>query len=280
MSFFDSPLGEQLRTSLDAGKPEDIAVAVGAIEGKVWSGKVQPDQVEEVLAELQRQRQVQHVIDIADAATAVGSITTSGRRRYCQMLIESGALHAGELACAELLDLAEDAKERGEALGLLGRIRKQRYVTSRRSEDLIGAIAAYQFAYAGGGDPLWHGINLLALTTRAHRDGILVPQPVDTDALTRTLLDEVRQTPPELKEIWERTTEVEALVALGDKASVDEAVSVAQQLASSKSVRPFELESLRRQLADIWELEPHHPVLVAIAAQKLQLGARAHVELP
>ena len=83
------------------------------------------------------------------------------------MLIESGALHAGELACAELLDLAEDAKERGEALGLLGRIRKQRYVTSRRSEDLIGAIAAYQFAYAGGGDPLWHGINL----ARTHDPG-------------------------------------------------------------------------------------------------------------
>ena len=280
MSFFDSPLGEQLRTSLDAGKPEDIAAAVAEVEQKVWAGAVQPDQVDEILAELQRNRQVQHVIDIADAATAVGSITTSGRRRYCQMLIESGALHAGELACAELLDLAEDARERGEALGLLGRIRKQRYVTSRRPEDLIGAIAAYQFAYAGGGDRLWHGVNLLALTTRANRDGIPVPQPVDTDSLTRTLLDEVRQTAPEVREIWERTTEIEALVALGDKASVDEAVSVAQQLAGSKSVRPFELESLRRQLADIWQLEPHHPVLVAIAAQKLQLGARAHVELP
>jgi len=280
MSFFDSPLGERLLTSLDAGKPEDIAAAVGAVEEKVWAGVVQPEQVDEVLAELQRQRQVQHVIDIADAATAVGSITTSGRRRYGQMLIESGALHAAELACAELLDLAEDAKERGEALGLLGRIRKQRYVTSRRPLDLLGAVAAYQFAYAGGGDRLWHGVNLLALTSRANRDGIPVPEPVDTDLLTRTLLDEVRQTEPEVREIWERTTEIEALVAMGDKTSVDEAVSVAQQLAGSKSVRPFELESLRRQLADIWELEPHHPVLVAIADQKLHLGARAHVELP
>ena len=280
MSFFDSPLGERLRTSLDTGKPEDIADAVRAVQMKVWGGKVEPDQVDEVLAELQRNRHVQHVIDIADAATAVGSITPAGRRRYCQMLIESGALHAAELGCAELLDLAEDAKERGEALGLLGRIRKQRYVTSRRPEDLIGAVAAYQFAYAGGGDRLWHGINVLALTSRANRDGIEVPEPVDADSLARSLLDEVRQTEPEVREIWERTTEVEALVALGDESSVDEAVSVAQQLADSKSVRPFELESLRRQLADIWELEPHHPVLVAIVDQKLRLGARAHVELP
>ena len=280
MSFFDSPLGERLLTSLDTGKPEDIDAAVGAVQAKVWAGTVEPDQVDEVLARLQRHRQVQHVIDIADAATAVGSITPEGRRRYCQMLIESGALHAAELACAELLDLAEDAKERGEALGLLGRIRKQRYVTSRRPQDLIGAVAAYQFAYEGGSDRLWHGINLLALTSRAQRDDVPVPDPVDTESLAHKILDEVRQTEPEVREIWERTTEIEALVALGDKPSVDEAVEAAQQLAGSKSVRPFELESLRRQLADIWELEPHHPVLVAIADQKLHLGARAHVELP
>jgi hypothetical protein len=280
MSFLDSPLGERLRTSLETGKPEDIDDAVGAIDEKVWAGALQPEQVDEVLAELQRNRQIQHVIDLADSAIAVGSITPAGRRRYSQMLIESHALHAAELACAELLDLAEDAKERGEALGLLGRIRKQRYVTSRRPEDLIGAVAAYQFAYAGGSDRLWHGINVLALASRADRDGIPVPEPVDASSLAHTILDQVRQTAPDVREIWERTTEIEALVALGDQASVDEAVSVAEQLASSKSVRPFELESLRRQLADIWELEPHHPVLVAIADQKLHLGARALVELP
>jgi hypothetical protein len=280
MSFLDSPLGERLRTSLDIGKPEDIADAVGAIDQKVWAGAMQPEQVDEVLAELQRNRQVQHVIDIADSAIAVGSITPAGRRRYCQMLIESRALHAAELACIELLDLAEDAKERGEALGLLGRIRKQRYVVSRRSEDLIGALGAYQFAYAGGSDRLWHGVNVLALGSRADRDGIQVPDPVDAGALAQTILEEVRQTEPEVREIWERTTEIEALVALGDKTSVEEAVLAAQQLAGSKSVRPFELESLRRQLANIWELEAHHPVLVAIADQKLHLGARADVELP
>jgi hypothetical protein len=280
MTFFDSPLGEQLAGSLDSGKPEDIAGTVAAIEEKVWAGALAADQVDEVLARLQRHRQIQHVIDLADAATAVGSITPEGRRRYCQMLIESGALHAAELACAELLDLAEDAKERGEALGLLGRIRKQRYVTSRRSQDLLGAVAAYQFAYEGGSDPLWHGVNLLALTSRAIRDGVEVPGAVDTGSLARDILSDVRKTPSDVREVWERATEIEALVALGDDASVDEAVTIARQFAAGRSVRAFELESLRRQLTDIWQLEPHHPVLVAIADQKLQLGARAHVELP
>ena len=59
-----------------------------------------------------------------------------------QMLIESGALHAGELACASS-STSPRMRRSGEALGLLGRIRKRRYVTSRRPEDLIGAIAAY-----------------------------------------------------------------------------------------------------------------------------------------
>ena len=71
MTFFDSPLGEQLAGSLDSGKPEDIAGTVAAIEEKVWAGALAADQVDEVLARLQRHRQIQHVIDLADAATAV-----------------------------------------------------------------------------------------------------------------------------------------------------------------------------------------------------------------
>jgi hypothetical protein len=281
MAFLDSPLGERLQAGLESGKPDDIASAVEEIESRVWSGALQKGQVGEVLNELLRHRQFQHVIGVGDAAIAVGSIDPSGRRRYCQTLIETGSLHAAELACQELLEIAEDAAERGEALGLLGRLHKQRYVVGGRSQNLLAAIDAYRFGYEGGTDPAWHGVNLLALTSRALRDDVDVPDPVDTDALTQTILEQVRRQDPELRTIWDRTTEIEALVALGEKGGAqEEAVSVAEQLSASKSVRPFELESLRRQLLDIWQLERHHPVLVAIAEQKLQLGAGAHVELP
>ena len=281
MSFLDSPLGERLTASLDAGKPDDITGNVVEIGARIWSGAIDSTQIDEVLELLQRHRQFPHVITIADAAIAMGSITTTGRRRYCQVLIESGALHAAELACEELLEVADSARERGEALGLLGRIRKQRFVIGGRTEDLLAAIDAYRFGYGGGTDPAWHGINLLALTCRAARDGVEVPDPVDIDSLTSTILEEVRKTDPEVRQVWHRATEIEALLAAGeDPDSLEQAVAAAQQLAASKRVRVFELESLRRQLTEIWQLEPHHPLLVAIADQKLHLGGRANVELP
>lgn len=281
MSFFDSQLGERLTAGLDAGKPEDITAAVEDVEAKVWEGALAVDQIDEVLRELQRRRQFQHLIAIADAAIAVGSISIEGRRRYGQMLIETSALHAAELACQELLELADTDTERGEALGLIGRLRKQRYVTGRRAEDLLAAISAYRFAYEGGTDRAWHGVNLLALTRRAARDGVEVPNAVDTASLNREILEEVRSGDPELRGVWARTTEIEALVALGEQENAgDQAVAAAEQLAGSRSVGAFELASLRRQLVDIWQLEPHHPVLVAIADRQLQLGAGADVELP
>jgi hypothetical protein len=281
MSLLDSPLGERLTASLDAGKPDDITEAVAKVETKIWSGALDSTQVDEVLETLQRQRQFPHVITIADAATAVDAITNAGRSRYCQVLIESGALHAAELACGELLEVADSAPERGEALGQLGRIRKQRFVTGGRPKDLLAAIDAYRFAYEGGTDQAWHGINLLALACRAAREGIMVPDEVDIPSLTTTILEEVRKTDPDVRQVWHRATEIEALLAIGGEGSaIEEAVAAAEQLAASRSVRAFELESLRRQLTEIWQLEPHHRLLVAIADQKLQLGARADVELP
>jgi hypothetical protein len=281
MSLLDSPLGERLTASLDAGKPDEITAVVAEIEVRIWSGELDSTQIDEVLELLQRHRQFPHLIKIADATIAVGSITSTGRRRYCQVLIESGALHAAELACNELLEVADSATERGEALGLLGRIRKQRFVIGGRPEDLLAAIDAYRFAYGGGTDPAWHGINLLALSCRATRDGVMVPDAVDIRSLTTTILEEVRKTDPEVRQVWHRATEIEALLAAGDDPNaLEQAVAAAEQLAASKSVRAFELESLRRQLTEIWQLEPHHPLLVAIADQKLQLGGRANVELP
>jgi hypothetical protein len=281
MSFLDSPLGERLTASLDAGKPDGITETVAEIGARIWSGALDSTQIDDVLELLQRHRQFPHVITIADAAIAVGSITTTGRRRYCQVLIESGALHAAELACNELLEVADSATERGEALGLLGRIRKQHFVIGGRSEDLLAAIDAYRFAYGGGTNPAWHGINLLALTYRAARDGVMVPDAVDTRSLTTTILEEVRKTDPEVRQVWHRATEIEALLASGDDPDgLEQAVTAAEQLAASRSVGAFELESLRRQLTEIWQLEPHHPLLVAIADQKLHLGGRADVELP
>jgi Trypsin-like peptidase domain len=280
MGLLDSPLGERLRASLDSGKPEDLSAAVDDLRAKVWSGLVTPEDAGEVMALLEENREFNHVIDVGEAAIAVGAVGAGARRRYCQALIELGAFHAADLALAESLQSIDDDTAKGEVLGLMGRLRKERFVDGGRSEDLIGAVDAYRAGYEGGTDPAWHGVNLLALTFRAKRDGIDLPDAVDTTTLTTEVLGLARAKDPELRSVWDRSTEIEALVALGDEGAEKEAVAAAEQLSTSRSVTSFEMRSLRRQLVDIWELEAHHPILVAMADSQLQLGGAAQIELP
>ncbi len=280
MSFLDSPLGERLQSSLDSADPDQIDAAAHEVGAKVWAGSLTPEEAGEVMALLERQRQFGHVIDIGEAAMAVGAVGAGARRRYCQALIETGALHAAELALEENLESVDDPEARGEILGLMGRARKQRFVTGGRPEDLLAAIDAYRRGYEGNTDRAWHGVNLLALTCRAARDGVEVPDAVDTKKLADEILALSRAKDPDLRSVWERSTEIEALVAMGDEAHAAEAVAAAEQLSTSLRVSPFEMRSLRRQLVDIWQLESHHPVLVAMADRQLQLGAGSQVDLP
>lgn len=281
MTFFDSPLGERLSVSLDSGKPEDVAAAVSDVAARIWDGSLSPEEVGEAMARLEKRREFGHVIRLGEAAIGVGTVGGGARRLYCQALIETGALHAAELGLGELLGIVDDPSIRGEALGLMGRARKQRFVAGGRPEDLLGAIDAYREAYDGGTDPAWHGVNVVALACRAIRDGIELAEPVDTDALTAEVLRVARENPPELRSVWERSTEVEALVAMGDEGTAaEEAIAAASELSKSRSVTAFELRSLRRQLVEIWQLQEHHPVLSAIANSQLELGKDANVALP
>lgn len=280
MTFSDTVGGRRLIDALRRGVPEEISSAVRDMTGQVWSRSVDASQVGEVMRWLQDGRQFDHLTSFAEAALAVGTIDAVGRRRYCQGLIERGVFHAAELTIRTLCESA-DEWERGEAFGLLGRLRKERYLLGGRLVDLTGAIDAYREGYALGTDPLWHGVNLLALASRAGREGIPVDLGVDLVELRASLLAASTARDPDVRTVWERATEVECLIA-GEttEAEIAQAVTAAEALATADRVNQFELQSLRRQLIEIWQLPPQHPVLVAIADGQLQLGAGAEVELP
>lgn len=281
MTFIETDLGQRLLSSLRCGIPADISAAASAVRERVWKGRLSGDEVREVLRLLQDHRRFHQAISIAEAALAVGSIDVTGRRRYCQSLIEIGVLHAAEIAAQMLADSTDDPVERGEAFGLLGRIRKTRFVAGGRAADLSLAIDAYRTGYELGTDPLWHGVNLVALASRAQREGLDVPGQVKVPELTASVARLATSRDPELRSVWERATEIECLLA-GDvsEADLEQAVAAAESLASAKMTSPFELQSLRRQLIEVWQLPPQHPVLIAIADRQLQLGGGADVELP
>ena len=268
-----------METALHDRKDNLIAKAVDELLGALWQKQLDPRQIEEAARKLQDHAEFQHVLSVGDAALATDRATFETRRRYCQALIETGALHAAELELTRLIGENDiPADERGEALGLLGRLQKQRYVSSGDTADLSRAIGTYFDAYSGHTDDEWHGVNLLALIRRAGEGHVPMPDELPKfSELADHLITLVRDKPSNQQTIWDHATEVEVLVALG---RIDEAREVAENLAKSKRVTNFQLGSLRRQLVEIWELDEAHPVLLAVSDQMLEHGHQATLDLP
>ncbi len=278
-TIFESELGENLDAALDSRKDDDLVDALHAILDATWAGQLGGQQIQDIVERLRREAEFDHAVTVGDAAIATEAATVTTRLTYCQALIETGALHAAEL---ELLRMLEDgdatAAELGEARGLVGRLRKQRYVAGKRRGDLQAAISAYFEGYREGTDPQWHGVNLVALLARARRERMDVPPGVpDLERVTDEVLASIEEVPPNQRTIWTRATEVESLIAKGDTTA---ARRVAEDLARSKHVNAFELQSLRRQLVEIWELDDTDPVVLAISDRTLQLGRGASLDLP
>ena len=278
MSIFETPLGQCLAEALQSRNANDIATCVDDILDAVWKNELEPEDVQATTVELQRHAEFDHVVAIGDAALAKQQATVETRRRYCQALIEKGALHAAELELERLAtEEGVSPKEKGEALGLIGRLRKQRYIAGGTASDLQDAIESYRQAYEGGTDPAWHGVNLVALMQRAADDGADLPEGLPgAEQLRTTVLGVTREKPENQRTIWDRATEVETLVAAGD---VAEAETVARDLVDSKYVNAFELGSLRRQLTEVWRLQPDHPVIMAISDRLLKLGQGATLQV-
>lgn len=279
MSLFDTMLGKELVEAVEAGLDDDTSSAVADVLDAIWARQLDEIQVQEAITLLEEHTRFVYALLVGDAAMARDLATFETRRRYCQTLIETGALHASEMELERLV--SEDGisdREKGEALGLLGRLEKQRYVHTGEASDLGAALMAYERAFVLGTDPAWHGVNLLALLRRAEGDGIPGPDGLpDAEDLAEELLATVRAKPENQRFVWERTTEIEVLVALD---RVQEARQIAEQLTDSRSFNPFHLGSLRRQLTEIWRLPETHAVLLALSDQLLQHGHRAVVDLP
>src|SRR5216684_2765045 len=138
------------------------------------------DPAKQILNMLRRKRQLRPMELVADALIRSGQTAPQIRRQYAQAMIDQGNLSSPVMLLAALAsDNSVSPGERAEAKGLLGRIYKQLYVNAgdprnpRHQENLRKAVASYYEVYQS--DPqcyLWHGINVVALIARAHRDNI------------------------------------------------------------------------------------------------------------
>jgi Trypsin-like peptidase domain len=277
-------LGMDLETAIRSRDAAALADAVERSKAACRRRVVEADWVRAAIKALRDGRKFAFAVELGDVAMTAGLALPESRKLYAQALTDLGLLHAAEVELDKLLQEPISNKERGEVLGLLGRNHKQRFVdagnrSNHRSDSLRKAIHYYKSAYDGGTDPAWHGANLVALLARAARDRIPLSGDLlqEVEPLARDVLAVARQKDEELRNVWARNTEVEALLALGERA---EAELVATRLAKARLATAFELASLRRQLIEVWQLEPGDSLLAAIDNSSLDIGVGAAVDVP
>jgi S1-C subfamily serine protease len=171
-----------------------------------------------------------------------------------------------------------------EAWGLIGRVHKQFYVSAAlaggepRKEAMESALAAYSKGWDAS-ENLWHGINLVALLSRAEEDGLEVESPHEARALAEEIRMRVEERIDDAKaDLWDYATAMEASLALGD---TEAAISLAEtyvKLGLEKGRDEFEFASTARQLREVWGLDPEGPagsaILPLLEAVVLDRGLR------
>ncbi|MEO5882867.1 MAG: serine protease [Caldimonas sp.] len=205
------------------------------------------------------------------------------RRLYAQGLIETGcavpAIHMLDHLAATLPKQHEEAIE---AWGLLGRAHKQIFFdatalgSSAARSALAGAVEAYSKPYKA--DPqrnTWHGVNLLALLSRARRQGWddIAPK-VDVARLAARLATTLRALPLKDRDEWFLPTLAEVSLGLGlasgDLSAVE---SVLHEYIGSPDVHAFQVASTLRQFTQVWQLES-----LSVRTPGISLGDEAAVE--
>jgi hypothetical protein len=211
----------------------------------------------DVLKLLQAQRQISLVQDVAEALLAHGVDNVEVRHRYALALLD----HDRTAAAESLLRTVRGAGQAStEIAGAIGRVHKQRYLTSgpaagqQRAKDLGQAIEAYGATYRDDtAKNYYHGINAAALLVRASLDGVALPghpdPQVEASEIATDILDSIRSTAD--PDQWQLATAAEACLVLGQ---YDKAFDWTDRYVHSP-LNAFQCASTLRQFQLAWRLD-------------------------
>lgn len=179
-------------------------------------------------------------------------------KHHAQALIELSALDAAEQLLLESSNAvatpggAQAQAERLEYEGLLGRIDKQRFVSTLDKDLLVRATDRYLTQFRQPSRPYWHGINAVALLAREEREGVGQPRDVSAADLASDIyrLVTTRYAADPRGDAWLTSTASEASLALGE---CDQAELWLYRFLYHPAVQPFFVNSYDRQLREIWQ---------------------------
>jgi hypothetical protein len=213
------------------------------------------------LAELRGERRFVEMRRRAEELVGAFPDHATLRRQLAQSLIELGQWESARLHLERVVDRAPD-DERREAIGLLGRIEKQRFVHAggvagpTASGALASAVRSYSRVWSER-RAAWHGVNVLALTVRARREGIEVPEATPVE----TLAEEVAAAAG--GDVWREAILMETRLAVGDLVG---ALRHARAYVAGEA-DAFAVGGTLRQLREIWfpnPGDPHERELIAV----------------
>ena len=238
------------------------------------------EQTESLLEGLRSGRNFNELQRTSDTLIDLGSDNPYVYRQLGQALIEQRSFGLAERTLQYSLDeLKPEGREKSEALGLLGRLYKQKFVDSpketERSEKLINdAVQKYAEAYPL--DPAWHGANLVALAARAKRAKITLKNAEEPEEYAAKLLKDLQKTDEVEWTPWDYASAAEASLATRD---FDAAKKFLGQYVNfprpeKYQVNGFMLAGTARQLTEIWEINsddsgPNGQLLSSLIAASL-----------
>lgn len=199
---------------------------------------------------------------LAELAEAIGRrLPRDARTRcfYAQALIEQG----GASAAIDMLKplatrLPASDPCRAEAAGLLGRAWKQIFFDAgdktgaSAREALKQAIAVYRQPFEQDPAHTWHGVNLVALLSRARRLGLRIAPDLQPDVVARTVIAQLNAVPPGQRDEWHLPTLAEASLGLNDWSAVEAAL---KGYVADDRTGAFPIASTLRQFTQVWDVE-------------------------
>jgi hypothetical protein len=213
-----------------------------------------------LVEELRNARDYETMGQLAEAVSRRDPKDPRNRRLYAQYLIDTGKTTAAIDLLTRLAErLPAKHPEFAEATGLLGRAYKQIFfdagdkTSPGAREALKQAIAAYRGPYEE--DPktnTWHGVNLLALLTRARGLGLRMAPDLKPKKIARALVTDLEATPSKKRTEWHLPTLAEASLGLEDWSTVERNI---RAYAENKDAKAFLIASTLRQFTQVWDLE-------------------------
>lgn len=250
--------------SLPPYDPRDLEAAVQSIADGLLQQDTTVEQVRNALKRLNGLRHFDHTRTLGKAWLACRPFDATVAKHYAQALIDLFELDPAEALLEDALNKVEadpaDAQaysEIPEYYGLLGRVEKQRFVSSGDKRRLVAATNRYLSQFESkrqGPGWFWYGINAIALAAREQREGVTphgrttpVPSASEVYKHMRKLYQKTPADP------WIPATASEAALAL-DKCN--NAELWLYRLLHNEGVQPFHIQSYDRQLREIWQGDP------------------------